>query len=164
MMKSDNTVSEKCKKKKKKKNLHIVAARYAIYSPAIQMYPSYIKLAVNISAMFTFIKSIYRWLLLSSAFDWAICYSGLIISNSTHKQRLFFFLMPTFFPLGDTVRRGFTVEQTLLIYPGYFSPVQYQGVASRSLLLKRCCPTPGSQSYFVINHTLQGCPLCAFGH
>ena len=58
MMKSDNTVSEKCKKKKKKKkNLHIVAARYAIYSPAIQMYPSYIKLAVNISAMFTFTKS-----------------------------------------------------------------------------------------------------------
>ena len=79
-------------------------------------------------------------------------------------NRGFFFLMPTFFPLGDTVRRGFTVEQTLLIYPGYFSPVQYQGVASRSLLLKRCCPTPGSQSYFVINHTLQGCPLCAFGY
>ena len=116
--------------------------------------------------LFTFTKSIYRWLLLSSAFDWAICYSGLIISNSTHKQRLFFFPHANIFPLSDTVWRGFTVEQTLLIYPaaGYFSPVQYQGVASLSLLLKRCCPTPGSQSYFVINHTLQGCPLCAFGH
>ena len=43
------------------------------------------------------------------------------------NRGFFFFHMPTFFPLSDTVRRGFTVEQTLLIYPGYFFPCSVSG-------------------------------------
>ena len=94
--------------------------------------------------LFTFTKLIYRWLLLSSPFDWAICSPSLYLIPHINRS---FFPHANTLPLSDMFRPGFHCRADIIDTSGYFSPVQYQGVASLSLLLKRCCPTPGSQSY-----------------